>query len=188
LVARLARVPAAEAALDALAREWRGDALVHGDMKWDNCVARGGDGGDVPPELHVVDWELSGVGDSAWDVGSALHSYLCCWLLGLPLGAAASAGALLAANEYPVAAMHPAVRAFWRAYRDGRGLHGAHAAHFLRRSVLFAGARTVQTTWEYARTFTADTRYTHLLLQLAVNVLTRPEQAARVLLGLGGDA
>jgi hypothetical protein len=106
-------------------------------------------------------------------------------VLGLPLGAAVSPLALAGANEYPVEAMHPALRAFWSAYREGRG--GVEPG-FLLRAVRYAGARLVQTTWEYSRTITARPRYTHLLLQLAANVVTRPQQAARSLLGLEVDA
>lgn len=185
VVARIAEQPSFGAALDALANEWRDDALIHGDMKWENCMASGGDGGGAAPELRVVDWELAGLGDSAWDVGSALHSYLSCWVLGLPLAAAASPRALAAANEYPVAAMHPALRAFWRGYVDGRG--GVDGG-FLLKAVRFAGARLAQTAWEYGRSQAAVPAYTHLLLQLGMNVLTRPEQAARSLLGLEDDA
>ncbi|HEX8451414.1 MAG TPA: phosphotransferase [Longimicrobium sp.] len=185
LLARIRETPGFEAALDALAAEWRNDALIHGDMKWENCIARGGDGGEQAPELRIVDWEMAGVGDSAWDVGSALHSYLACWVLGLPLAAAASPRALTDANEYPAEAMHPALRAFWRAYREGRG--GVELG-FLLRAVRYAGARLVQTTWEYSRTQAAVPGYTHLLLQLGANVLIRPEQAARSLLGLEGGA
>lgn len=179
--------PPFRAALDALAGEWRNDALIHADMKWENCLVRGGDGGEGEPELRLVDWELAGAGDSAWDLGGALHSYLSCWVLGLPLDAAASPQAMLRCSAYPVSAIHPAVRALWAAYVQARGLDADEARVLLRRAVGLTGARLVQTTWEYGRTAAAVPAYRHLLLQLAMNVATRPAEAARTLLGLGVD-
>ena len=40
-------------------------ALVHGDVKWDNVVLD-------PHGMQLFDWELSGAGDPAWDLGSAV--------------------------------------------------------------------------------------------------------------------
>ena len=46
----------------------RPDRLVHGDVKWDNAILDPG----PPPRVRLFDWELSGHGDPAWDVASAL--------------------------------------------------------------------------------------------------------------------
>lgn len=46
----------------------RPTCLVHGDVKWDNTVLDPG----PPARVLLFDWELSGSGDPAWDVGSAL--------------------------------------------------------------------------------------------------------------------
>jgi aminoglycoside phosphotransferase (APT) family kinase protein len=42
--------------------------LVHGDVKWDNIVLDE----ELPTGVRIFDWELSGRGDPAWDVGCAL--------------------------------------------------------------------------------------------------------------------
>lgn len=44
--------------------------LVHADLKWDNVAVAPG------PRTTLFDWELSGRGDPAWDVGSALADTL----------------------------------------------------------------------------------------------------------------
>jgi hypothetical protein len=46
----------------------RPSCLVHGDLKWDNVALDPG----PPAQVRLFDWELSGFGDPAWDVGSAL--------------------------------------------------------------------------------------------------------------------
>lgn len=48
---------------------WTPDCLVHGDVKWDNCLV---DLDRDPPRVRLIDWELSGWGDPAWDVATFL--------------------------------------------------------------------------------------------------------------------
>lgn len=48
---------------------WQPTCLVHGDVKWDNCLV---DLTTTPPEVRLIDWELSGIGDPAWDLAAAL--------------------------------------------------------------------------------------------------------------------
>jgi Phosphotransferase enzyme family len=52
-------------AIRSVSRTWAPTCLIHGDFKWDNCL-RG------PEGLRIVDWELAGYGDPAWDLGCAL--------------------------------------------------------------------------------------------------------------------
>jgi aminoglycoside phosphotransferase (APT) family kinase protein len=50
------------------ARLLRPSCLVHADVKWDNAVLDPG----PPARVRLFDWELSGRGDPAWDVGAAV--------------------------------------------------------------------------------------------------------------------
>lgn len=56
------------AALRRAAAALRPSCLIHGDVKWDNAIMNPG----PPARVSLFDWELSGSGDPAWDVGSAL--------------------------------------------------------------------------------------------------------------------
>lgn|GEM_PF-3957714 len=49
------------------AAAWRPDALVHGDVRWDNALVAG-DG----PAVTLVDWEFADHGDAGWDLASAV--------------------------------------------------------------------------------------------------------------------
>jgi aminoglycoside phosphotransferase (APT) family kinase protein len=116
LVKLLQRDPPLTAALDDLRETWRCEALVHRDVKRANCVAHGG-------RVALVDWEMAGWGDPAWDVGSVLGER----------------------HDAPVE------QAFWDAYARARRLGDADAAALLRRSRRFAGARIVQTAFEHTQ-------------------------------------
>jgi hypothetical protein len=52
---------------------WTPACVIHGDLKWDNClvVESGGD-----RRVKVIDWELAGFGDPAWDLGCAIAEQL----------------------------------------------------------------------------------------------------------------
>jgi hypothetical protein len=56
------------AALRRAAASLRPACLIHADVKWDNAVLEPG----PPARVTLFDWELSGLGDPAWDVGAAL--------------------------------------------------------------------------------------------------------------------
>jgi hypothetical protein len=57
------------AALREGAASWSPHCLVHGDLKWDNCLL---DERTGTPRVRVVDWEMAGLGDPAWDLGCAV--------------------------------------------------------------------------------------------------------------------
>lgn len=61
--------PVLAAGLRRARADWAPTCLVHGDVKWDNCLV---DLDVMPPVLRLIDWELSGWGDPAWDIAAAL--------------------------------------------------------------------------------------------------------------------
>jgi outer membrane protein assembly factor BamD (BamD/ComL family) len=79
--------------------------------------------------------------------------------------------------------MHPAIRAFWRAYWNGAGLDPAEAS-FLERCVKFAAARMIQTVYEHLYQSVQLTPSALALLQVSLNMLNRPSEARECLLGL----
>lgn len=66
-----------EALTDA-AGAWSPSGLVHGDLKWDNCRLNET---SRPPRVRVIDWEMAGLGDPAWDLGCVVAEQI-----GLALG------------------------------------------------------------------------------------------------------
>ena len=48
---------------------WAPSCLVHADVKWDNCLV---DDSAGAPTVRLIDWEMAGWGDPAWDVAAAL--------------------------------------------------------------------------------------------------------------------
>jgi aminoglycoside phosphotransferase (APT) family kinase protein len=154
-----------------------GGALVHGDLRWDNCLAVPAPGARRRTRVVMLDWELAGPCDPAFDVGSVLSEYLRVWVGSVPIVEPVDPGRLVARARHPLASMRPAMQAFWSAYRHP----GAPA---LRRVIELGAVRLLQTAVERAQGVNAPTAHVVTLVQLADNMLRRPDEAAVALLGL----
>jgi Ser/Thr protein kinase RdoA (MazF antagonist) len=174
--------------LDALRDGWLLASLVHHDVKWDNCIvfARG-----TPARvrgLKLIDWESAANGDPSWDIGSALSHYLSFWLFSIPVTGTTPPARFPQLAEHPLEHMQPAMRACWNAYAARLGLTGADAEQRLETTVRYAASRLVQTAFEAAQMSDQLTSGLVLHLQLALNMLQRPREAAVHLLGLPAGA
>lgn len=173
-------------ALDELGRIWHPTSLIHGDVKWDNLVRVPGHPGQAPAHLLLVDWELAGPGDPRWDVGTLLSTFLSSWVMSIPM-AGDGASQLVRLAMFPVQSMQPAARAFWAGYRSTARLYGDGAATFLDGAMRFAAGRLVQTAFEYLQMSSHLSANAVAMVQLAANVMRRPQRAATSLLGLNAS-
>ena len=170
-------------ALDSASGEWRCESVIHGDVRWDNCLVFGLAGSARRTRLKLVDWELARVGDPAWDLGSVFAEYLAAWTASLPASAEVPPDRVLAAARMPVERIHRPVRTFWDSYCDAR--IGDDDLRALRlRAVRYAGCRLVQTGFERADRSTRVPTQSVICLQLGLNLLTRSREAAAHLLAL----
>jgi aminoglycoside phosphotransferase (APT) family kinase protein len=154
-----------------------GDALIHGDLRWENCLALPAPGARRRTRVMLVDWELADHADPAFDVGSVLAEYLRVWVGSIPIVAAVDPGRLIARARHPLAAMRPAIDAFWTTYSQS-----SHVP--LSRVMELTAVRLLQTAIERAQGLSKPTAHVVTLVQLADNLLRRPEDAALGLLGL----
>jgi len=163
--------------LDAEGGDWQRTCVVHGDYRWDNCLATIGRG------VRLVDWEAAGGGDPAWDVGSAFTDFLGDWLGSIPLGGSPATHLSTLARR-PLTRMRPALQAFWSAYLLAVGLSRPDGNQLLLRATRYGGLRLLQSAFEHGQYAGELTPSTATLAQLALNVLRRPHEAAVHLLGI----
>jgi len=154
-------------------------ALVHGDLRWDNCLATAAPGSRRRTRVLLVDWELAGPGESGLDVGTVFGEYLSAWVGSIPIVEISDPGRLLSHAKYPLRRMQPAISAFWSAY-----CRAAKSPPQLRRVVELAAVRLLQTAVERAQVLSEPSAHLVLLLQVADNILQQPDAAAVTLLGL----
>ncbi len=141
------------AGLDELRGGWSVTALVHRDVKWANCIAHPAPGGSRLTRVKLVDWEMAGWGDPAFDLGSAFSD-----CLGLQAPA-------------------PPAGALWSAYVRAADLEADTAAALRLRAVRFAGARLIQTAYEHTQETTLLSDRVAGTLTVARELLLSPDRA-----------
>ena len=160
-------------------QEWVYDSLIHGDMKWDNCLVFRRD--DGTEDVRVVDWELADVGDAAWDAGSIIASYLTYWLFTIPPNQTPEQA--LMESQTRLARLRPGLAAFWRSYTDTRGLHGEVSRRYLRKCVRFGAAKMIQMAFEYVVNFQQVNTNVASMVYIGRNIFQEAERAIQELIG-----
>ncbi len=167
--------------LDELSREWRLETLIHSDIKWENTLVLISKGRAA---LKLIDWELAGVGDPMWDVGSVFSSYINFWLQFTPVAAESRPDEFLQHARYQLKTMHPALRSFWRSYEQNMNADRLTTELLMMRAIRYSAARLVQMCFEQMHLSPRLIGNVICSLQLSLNMLKRPKEAATVLLGL----
>ena len=168
--------------LDELLACPRDESVIHGDLRWDNCLALSRGGSGRRTRVLLIDWELSTTGDPALDLGAYFAEYLRAWQQSVAIRRPRKYERLID-PRHALPAMQPAVGAFWEAYERHRDRPTVELSRTLRRALQFTGARLVLAALEEAQTL-MELRHSVLsTLQLGANVLQRPDEAAAHLLG-----
>ena len=165
--------------IDALQADWQYNGLIHGDMKWDNILVYH-HGQNI--DLRIVDWELSDVGDTRWDVGAVLQTYLSFWIINMPQEYALTPQQQIAGARYSLEDMQPALQQFWMAYAKTLEISAKEESKLLEQSMKYAAARMIHTAFEYLQYSDQMTLYGINLLQLSMNILNKPKEAIRELI------
>ena len=165
-------------ALDELVASWTEEAVIHGDVRWDNCIACRSRDSDRWTRLQLIDWELCGLGDPGWDIGAFLAEYLRAWLESIPIADPRDPGRLLSHAGHPLRGMRPAMRAFWNAYMHHCSAATAEPGGLLSRAIRFAAVRLLTAALEEAQTLTELRASVLYPLSLSQNILRRPREAA----------
>jgi hypothetical protein len=175
--------PDFQRALDEMRDDWRFERLVHGDLRWENCVIYPRDSSGKL-EGRIVDWELADIGDSAWDVGGMLQAYICFWVTSMRFDTDKSLAAIEESAVYPIERMLPSIRAFWHGYIAELRIDPDAADAVLMRSIKYGAARMILTAYEALQYSPQVSPPALALLQVSLNVLKEPKRAAAQILGL----
>ncbi|WP_130818804.1 phosphotransferase [Rhizobium ruizarguesonis] len=174
-------------AFDELYETWPSTVLIHGDMKWENCLVSLRSSVEIEPIVKLIDWETASYGDRCWDVGSLFQSFMGAWVFAVSTTQDIHIGRSLPSEENQLDILRPAIRAFWRGYIDTAQLTGAQADEFLTRSMRYAAVRLVQTVYEHNVGSNAMIPALISTLQLALNILANPEGAIASLLKMSSE-
>jgi thiamine kinase-like enzyme len=155
--------------LESLQKLWRYDAFIHGDIKWDNFIIY--DLKEAPEDyaLKIIDWELAGFGDAAWDVGSAFQAYLSYPIISLPSIPGQLPPNFVGLLQYSPQEIRDSIKELWIGYLGAQPMDERTAGEFIERSIRSAAARLMQTAFECTETLKA---YQHQQHQYYTYMLT----------------
>lgn len=167
--------------LDAMRNDWKSDSLVHNDVRMDNILTAGN---GPAPGIVIVDWETASCGDAAWDVGAAIADYLSLWLLSIPIAGRQSPEKLAHLAASPLSVVQAPIAALWYAYLEESKMTIGMENQFLLRVVRYCGLKLIQSAIEMVQNSAHWNLTAVALLQVATNMMLRPEDASKTLLGL----
>jgi len=171
--------------IERLRDEWRVNSLIHGDMKWDNCIVyKEGDDAKENLKLKIIDWELADLGDSAWDVGAVFQTYLSLWVMSIPGAGQNNPQRSEQFAKYKIEDLQPAIRSFWNAYAAIMSFDKTSQTALLEKCSKYAAVRMIQTVYEQVHFTKQLSKNAIYLLQLSLNIIKNPTEAIRALLGL----
>jgi aminoglycoside phosphotransferase (APT) family kinase protein len=162
-------------ALDAMRGGWRINTLIHGDMKFDNCLLVDRDAQE--PALRIIDWELADAGEDLWDVAGILQNYL--FWSAVSTTSDQSGWTV----TMPFEKLQPAMRALWSSYCSALGTPAEEMAPRLERCAAYAAARLLQSVTEMLVVSPVMSSHVALLLQTSLNILRDPPLMARLIVG-----
>ena len=168
--------------LEKLRLEWRSETFIHCDVKLANVLVERGARRRIQG-VRLVDWEFAGLGDPAWDLGSVFAAYLALWVSSIPMPRTDEPALLMHEAGSPLLRIQPLLGAFWDSYcRTLESMDGPTPD--LWRALRMTAARLLQTVYELCQ-FTMDlSGRMAVLVQLAINILDRPQDALVHLLAL----
>lgn len=158
---------------------WCPVSFIHGDLRLGNVLARRMRRRRW--DLKIVDWELSGSGDPAWDIACVFADFLSLWVFSMPFVHGCTPGDLLRSARLPLARVQKAAQSFWSAYAAAQDIG---SSEILANAGCLTGARLIQLAYERTQESVSLTGNAVTLIQLGANTMTHPQQAVSELLGI----
>jgi aminoglycoside phosphotransferase (APT) family kinase protein len=172
LVDRVRQNQALASALDRMFTNWRCVHLIHGDVKWENCLWRERPTGAAT--LKWIDWELADLGDPAWDAGCFVQAYLSHWIRSFPPRPEWGLTVRLQECSDSFSQMQPAVQAFLKEYIAALKIGGSEVAGLRERIMSCAAARMVQMGLEVMHGQAEPTPEARCLLETSAELIAQP--------------
>ncbi len=154
--------------------------LLHND--WEHAISKS----EQPSHsiIRLIDWERSGWGDPAFDLGMLIASYLQIWLSSLVVSKSINIEESLRLAITPLDQLQPSIAALTQAYFDNFPEIVERRPYFLKRVVQFSGLaliHQIQAMIQYQKSF-GNTGI--CMLQVAKTLLCRPEQSIPTVFGV----
>jgi serine/threonine protein kinase len=184
-------------AIAQLNESFKPSCLTHNDLKLNNILIATNDQpattslaanySQPQVELKLIDWERSGWGDPAFDLGTVIGSYLIIWLQSLIVSRSMAIDESLRLATIPLEVLQPSLAALTKTYAAGFPDIVEHDPKFWQKVMQFAGLaliQSIQSTLQYQKAFN-NTGI--CMLQVAKALLCNPESSIKSVLAIEID-
>ena len=181
----LQRSTSLQQALADLENGWQPTHLCHNDIRSENLLLTRSTPSARVSGLMLIDWELAGMGDPAWDLAGVLSEYAGYFIDSIPTSSHFPPGRFLPWANFGTWHVRELAQRFWSAYSTGGGAacEAGPAETLLRKALGFVPARLAQTAIERVQRKSSVDLANGMLLQLAENMAC-DAQAAEDIFGL----
>jgi aminoglycoside phosphotransferase (APT) family kinase protein len=174
--------PELSRAIEDTERSWRSQCLIHGDLKWDNCIVTKL-AASRRSRVRIIDWEFASWGDPLWDVGTVFSDYLTAWLRSAPISGETEPEEIFRLAQLRLPDLQRSAGAFWSTY-SGCVFPGVCEGEALIRTMRYCAVRLLQHAFEHLQNQIRLTAQAVCAAQLAMNILSEPRSAAERLMGI----
>jgi thiamine kinase-like enzyme len=181
-------------AIAQLNESFQPSCLTHNDLKLNNILIAANDqlalannDSNSQVELKLIDWERSGWGDPAFDLGTVIGSYLIIWLQSLIVSRSMAIDESLRLATIPLEVLQPSLAALTKTYATCFPEIVEHDPKFWQKVMQFAGLaliQSIQSTLQYQKAFN-NTGI--CMLQVAKALLCNPTSSIKSVLGIEID-
>ena len=166
-------------ALDELRNNWNTTALMHGDLKLENCILSR-DKPDSMFSITIVDWELADIGDPCWDIGSILQAFLSARTMCLPESKTPLSVRTLFCGPSG-RELGESIISFWQRYVQNLRIEYVASHELLQLCLRYSAARMIQSAYEYMQFSPHLSTNAFHLLELSKDILKDPADVVGLL-------
>jgi serine/threonine protein kinase len=157
--------------------------LTHNDLKLNNILLHNNLQQPSDSIIRLIDWERSGWGDPAFDLGTIISNYVQLWLGSLVISKSLSLEESLGLAITPLEKLQPSIAALAQVYLQTFPKILEYRPDFLLRVMQFTGfslIQGIQSMIQYQKSFN---NVGIAMLQIAKTLLCRPEQSMLTIFG-----
>lgn len=180
LVAIIKKCSEINSMLDRLESNWHRFNLIHGDMKFRNCLVNPALG--KPNKVYIIDWEMLQWGDPYWDIAGVLQSFIATWINSMAYDSTNNSIDLVLSAGKSINTFHPASRAFIIGYCREAALNIGRKE--LIKLMEMTAARLIQSVSEWNHDKPVLDRRGQLAMQVCQNLCKYPIKGASDLFGI----
>ncbi len=167
--------------ISTVAKGWQIQTVIHGDMGKENVLVQELSGGKV--QMTIVDWEMAGKGDPAWDIACIIGDLLRTWVLTSTITKTMTAKEILSHNEKSFLKFQNDVRVFWFSYSKYSS-RSMDSEALLRRSIRFLAGFLLQSAYQSVAYLSDLMLHSLYLVQISCNIVKDVDRAISHLLAI----